>query len=47
MLQVEFDFKEEGKCDLVGYQDITCHIIFDVKMDFTRKERFVAWGYKT
>ena len=26
----------------VGFQDIGCHLIFDVKMDFTRKARFVA-----
>ena len=25
-----------------GYQKITCHLIFDIKMDFTRKARFVA-----
>jgi hypothetical protein len=25
-----------------GYQEIPCHISFDVKMDFTRKARFVA-----
>ena len=30
-----------------GYQEITCHIIFDVKMDFTRKARFVANGAMT
>jgi hypothetical protein len=30
------------------YQDIRCHIIFDVKMeDFLRKARFVAGGYTT
>ena len=31
--------------DLVGYQEITCHIVFDVKMDFTRKCRYVAGGH--
>jgi Reverse transcriptase (RNA-dependent DNA polymerase) len=31
----------------VGYQEIPCHIIFDVKMDFTRKARFVAGGHVT
>ena len=30
-----------------GYQEIKCHFIFDVKMDFTRKARFVANGIKT
>ena len=29
-----------------GYQNITCHMIFDVKMDenFRRKAQFVAYG---
>ena len=27
---------------LRGYQEIKCHIIFDVKMDFTRQACFVA-----
>ena len=30
-----------------GFQEITCHLVFDVKMDFTRKARFVADGSKT
>ena len=30
-----------------GFQDIGCHLIFDVKMDFTRKARFVAGGHTT
>ena len=32
-----------------GYQNITCHMIFDVKMDknFRRKSRFVAYGHKS
>jgi hypothetical protein len=33
--------------DLNGYQEIKCHIVFDVKMDFTRKARFVAGGHMT
>lgn len=32
---------------LRGHQEIKCHIIFDVKMDFTRKARFVAGGHMT
>ncbi|KAL7523159.1 hypothetical protein ACHAWF_000403, partial [Thalassiosira exigua] len=32
---------------LRGHQEISCHIIFDVKMDFTRKARFVANGSTT
>ncbi len=32
---------------LIGIQEIRCHVIFDVKMDFTRKARFVAGGHTT
>ena len=34
---------------LVGYQEVRCHMIFDIKMDgkFTRKARFVAGGHTT
>jgi hypothetical protein len=32
---------------MIGFQEIKCHIIFDVKMDFTRKARFVAGGHLT
>ena len=30
---------------LPGYQKIIHHLIFDVKMEYTRKSRFVAGGY--
>jgi hypothetical protein len=33
--------------DFVGCQEIDCHMIFDVKMDLTRKARFVAGGQTT
>ncbi len=36
-----------GKSFYVGYQEISCHIIFDVKMDLTRKARFVTGGHVT
>jgi hypothetical protein len=32
---------------LIGFTEIACHMIFDVKMDFTRKARFVAGGHMT
>ena len=32
---------------MIGFQEIKCHVIFDVKMDFTRKARFVAGGHLT
>jgi hypothetical protein len=39
---------QEGKVpDLIGFQEIECHIVFDVKMDFTRKAHFVAGGHTT
>jgi hypothetical protein len=42
------DAVREGKAkDMIGYQEITCHMVFDVKPDFTRKARFVANGSKT
>ena len=31
----------------VVFQEIGCHFIFDVKMDFTRKARFVSGGHTT
>ena len=31
----------------VGYTQIRCHMIFDFKIDFTRKARFVAGGHLT
>jgi hypothetical protein len=38
----------DGKVpELTGFQEIGCHIIFDIKMDFTRKARFVAGGHTT
>jgi len=34
--------------DLIGYEQITCHLIFDIKLSecFRRKARFVADGHK-
>ena len=42
------DDVRQGKAkDMIGYQEITCHMVFDVKPDFTRKARFVANGATT
>ena len=38
---------DEGAPQPVGHEIIPCHIVFDVKMDFTRKARYVAGGHKT
>ena len=32
---------------LIGYTEITCHMVFDIKMDLTRKARLVAGGHMT
>ena len=32
---------------LIGYTEIVCHMVFDVKIDFTRKAQFVAGGHLT
>ena len=38
----------QGKVqDMVGYQEIGCHVVFDVKMTFDQKCRFVAGGHTT
>jgi hypothetical protein len=29
--------------DMIGFQEIGCHIVLDIKMDFTRKARFRPW----
>jgi hypothetical protein len=33
--------------DMIGFQEIGCHIVFDIKVDFTRKARFCAEGHTT
>ena len=40
---------DQNPSNLVGYQEITGHIIFDVKLgeNFRRKARYVADGHKT
>jgi hypothetical protein len=42
-----FQFLEDDAPTSIGYQLIWCHMIFDIKMDFTRKARFVAGGHMT
>ena len=46
----DFEVWEKDISELpLGYQNITCHMIFDVKIGekFRRKERIVADGHKT
>ena len=55
-VRVAFERWDEGTLEearsgkkLIGYQEIGCHMIFDIKMDgeFTRKARLVAGGHTT
>ncbi len=41
------DVRDGRVKDLVGYQEIGCHMVFDIKMTFERKCRFVAGGHTT
>jgi hypothetical protein len=39
---------QSGKAkDMIGFQEIGCHIVFNIKMDYTRKVRFCAGGHTT
>ena len=46
-VSIAFEIMEDDEHLPVEYQLATCHLIFDVKMDFTRKARFVLDGHKT
>ena len=45
--RVAFQILETDDPPPVGFTEITCHLIFDVKMDLTRKARYVAGGHLT
>jgi hypothetical protein len=45
--RLAFQFLEEGETVPIGYKWIKCHMIFNIKMDFTRKARYVAGGHMT
>jgi hypothetical protein len=53
MMAFEFDESmtpeqlQQNKSAYVGFQEISCHMIFDIKMDLTRKAQFVAGGHLT
>ena len=45
-VQVAFDLEDEGEVAPVRYQEIGCHLIFDIKATtLTRKVFFVAGGH--
>jgi hypothetical protein len=41
------DILPAGSRAPVGYTHVPCHVVFDIKMGFTRKARFVAGGHVT
>jgi hypothetical protein len=43
---VAFEVLEDGKCAPQGWMKASGHIIWDLKMDFTRKARWVLDGHK-
>ena len=44
---IAFEILPEGKKPPPGWHKVTGHLVFDVKMDFTRKARWVLDGHKT
>ena len=42
-----FKFLDNGEKMPIGFKQITCHLIFDVKFDLTRKARYVGGGHLT
>jgi hypothetical protein len=41
-----FRFRDDDKIP-IGYKKIDCHMIFNIKIDLTRKARLVAGGHQT
>lgn len=48
-VQITFQMYNENPKDLEGYQEVKCHMIFDVKLgeNFRRKARYIAGGHLT
>ena len=46
-MYVAFEILEDGKTAPAGYTKVSGHLIWSVKMDFTRKARWVLDGDKT
>ena len=46
-VEVAFKFLDDGTKMPIGFKKITCHLIFDVKFDLTRKARYVGGGHLT
>jgi hypothetical protein len=41
------DIRSGKMKDMIRFQEIGCHIVFDIKMDLMRKARFVASRHTT
>ena len=46
-VSIAFEIMEDDEALPKGYKPASCHLIFDVKMDFTRKARYVLDGHRT
>ena len=46
-VQVALKFNDDGGNIPIGFKEITCHLVFDVRFDLTRKARYVAGGHLT
>ena len=46
-VEVAFRFLDDGSRVPIGFKKITCHLIFDIKFDLTRKARYVGGGHLT
>ena len=44
---IAFNLLDEGDKPPVGYAKLKVHLVFDVKLDLTRKARLVADGHMT
>ena len=44
---IAFEVLDQGQSAPPGWRKVTGHMVFDVKMDFTRKARWVLDGHKT
>ena len=46
-VSVAFEILEDGKRPSAAHKKLPFHMIYDIKMDFTRKSRLVAEGCRT
>ena len=46
-VRVAFEILDEGAHAPHGWKQVTGHLVWDVKMDFTRKARWVLNGHRT